>query len=87
MREPRLVSRTVPSYPAAARQIGIEGEVTIDAVIDTYGKLTNLKVVSGAPLLQQAALDSLRNWKYEPGYLDDKPVAVKTSIIVKFRLR
>jgi len=34
-----------------------------------------------------SALDSLRNWKYEPGYLDDKPVAVKTSVIVKFRLR
>ncbi len=87
MREPRLVTRTVPSYPAAARQVGIEGDVAIDAVIDTDGKLTNLKVVSGAPLLQQAALDSLRNWKYEPGYLNDKPVAVKTSVIVKFRLR
>jgi TonB family protein len=87
MREPRLVSRAVPSYPAAARQIGIEGDVTIDAVIDIDGKLANPKVVSGAPLLQQAALDSLLNWKYEPGYLDDKPVAVKTSIIVKFRLR
>ncbi len=87
MKEPRLVTRTVPSYPAAARQVGIEGDVAIDAVIDTDGKLTNLKVVSGAPLLQQAALDSLRNWKYEPGYLDDKPVPVKTSITVKFRLR
>lgn len=87
MREPRLVTRSVPSYPAAARQVGIEGDVAIDAVIDTDGKLTNLKVVSGAPLLQQAALDSLRNWKYEPGYLDDKPVPVKTSITVKFRLR
>jgi TonB family protein len=87
MIEPRLVTRTVPSYPAAARQVGIEGDVAIDAVIDTDGKLTNLKVVSGAPLLQQAALDSLRSWKYEPGYLDDKPVPVKTSITVKFRLR
>jgi len=87
MREPRLVTRTVPSYPAAARQVGIEGEVAIDAVIDTSGKLTNLKVVSGAPLLRQAALDSLRSWKYEPAYLDDKPVPVKTSITVKFRLR
>jgi len=87
MREPRLVTRTVPSYPAAARQVGFEGEVVIDAVIDTSGKLTDLKVVSGAPLLRQAALDSLRSWKYEPGYLDDKPVPVKTSITVKFRLR
>ena len=87
VREPRLVTRTVPSYPAAARLIRTEGEVTINAVIDTSGKLTNLKVVSGAPLLRQAALDSLRDWKYEPGYLDDNPVEVKTSITVKFRLR
>jgi len=87
VRDPRLVTRTVPSYPTAARQIGLEGEVTINAVIDISGKLTNLKVVSGAPLLRQAALDSLRDWKYEPGYLDDNPVEVKTSITVKFRLR
>ena len=37
-------------------------------------------------LLQQAALDSLRTWKYEPGYLDENPVSVKTSITVNFRL-
>lgn len=87
MKEPQLVSRSVPIYPAVAKQAGIEGQVTIDAVIDTSGKLTSMKVVSGALLLQQAALDSLRNWKYEPGYLDDKPVPVRTSITVKFRLR
>jgi TonB family protein len=87
MKEPQLVSRSVPSYPAMAKQAGIEGEVTIDAVIDNTGKLTSMKVVSGALMLQQAALDSLRNWKYEPGYLDDKPVPVRTSITVKFRLR
>ena len=87
IKEPQLVSRSVPIYPAMAKQAGIEGQVTIDAVIDTTGRLTSMKVVSGALLLQQAALDSLRNWKYEPGYLDDKPVPVSTSITVKFRLR
>jgi len=85
--EPQLVFRSAPSYPAMAKQAGIEGQVTIDAVIDTTGKLTSMKVVSGALLLQQAALDSLRDWKYKPGYLDDKPVRVGTSITVKFRLR
>jgi TonB family protein len=87
VKEPQLVFRSAPSYPAMAKQAGIEGQVTIDAVIDTTGKLTSMKVVSGALLLQQAALDSLRDWKYEPGYLDDKPVPVGTSITVKFRLR
>jgi outer membrane biosynthesis protein TonB len=45
-----------------------------------------MRVVSGPPLLQRAALDSLRNWKYQPGYLDDKPVQTKISITVEFRL-
>ncbi len=86
MKEPQLVLRSVPNYPAIAKRAAIEGQVTVDAVIDTNGKLTNMKVVSGQPLLQQAALDSLRTWKYEPAYLDDKPVPVQTSITVKFRI-
>ena len=86
MKGPQLVLRSVPNYPAIAKRAAIEGEVTVDALIDTNGKLTNMKVVSGQPLLQQAALDSLRTWKYEPAYLDDKPVPVQTSITVKFRI-
>ena len=70
-----------------ARQAHVEGQVTVEAVIDTTGKLTNITVVSGAPLLQQAALDSLRTWKYQPGFLNDKPVPTKTSITVTFHLR
>jgi protein TonB len=69
-----------------AKRAGIEGEVTIAAVIDINGKLTSMTVVSGSPLLRQAALDSLRAWKYEPAYLNDKPVPVQTSVTVKFRL-
>lgn len=87
VKEPQLVSKSAPTYPTMAKQLQIEGEVTVNAVIDVTGKLTNLKVVSGSPLLQQAALDSLRTWKYEPALLNDKPVPVQTSITVKFRLR
>jgi TonB family protein len=86
VKEPQLVSKSAPNYPAMAKQSQIEGEVTVNAVIDITGKLTNIKVVSGSPLLQQAALDSLRTWKYEPALLNDKPVPVQTSITVKFRL-
>jgi TonB family protein len=86
VREPQLVSKSAPNYPDMAKQTQIEGEVTVNAVIDITGKLTSMKVVSGSPLLQQAALDSLRTWKYEPALLNDKPVPVQTSITVKFRL-
>jgi TonB family protein len=84
---PELLASSAPVYPAMARQARVEGQVTIEAVIDTTGTLTNMTVVSGPPLLQQAAMDSLRMWKYRPGYLNEKPVSTKTSITANFRLR
>jgi TonB family protein len=86
LKEPQLVMKSAPNYPAMATRASVEGDVTVDAVIDTTGKLTSMKVVSGPLLLQQAALDSLRTWKYQPALLNDKPVPVQTSITVKFRL-
>jgi TonB family protein len=83
---PQLLVSSAPIYPNMARQAHVEGQVTIEAVIDATGKLTNMTVVSGPPLLQQAAIDSLRTWKYQPGYLNEKPVPTKTSITVNFRL-
>jgi TonB family protein len=84
---PELLVSSAPIYPTMARQAHVEGQVTIEAVIDTNGKLTTMTVISGPPLLQQAAIDSLRTWKYQPGYLNEKPVPTKTSITVNFRLR
>jgi TonB family protein len=86
-KQPQLLVSSAPIYPALARQAHVEGQVTIEAVIDTTGKLTNMTVISGAPLLQKAAIDSLRTWKYQPGYLNEKPVPIKTLITVNFRLR
>jgi TonB family protein len=87
VKEPKLIVQSAPNYPAMAKRTQVEGEVTVSAVIDITGKLTNMKVVSGSPMLQQAALDSLSTWKYQPAFLNDKPVPVQTSITVKFRLR
>jgi TonB family protein len=84
---PQLLVSSSPIYPTMARQAHVEGQVTIEAVIDTTGKLTNMTVISGPLLLQQAAIDSLRTWKYQPGYLNEKPVPTKTLITVNFRLR
>ena len=84
---PELLVSSPPIYPNMARQAHVEGQVTIEALIDTNGKLTNMMVISGPPLLQQAAIDSLRTWKYQPGYLNEKPIPTKTSITVNFRLR
>jgi TonB family protein len=87
MKEPRLTTKVLPTYPPAARQLGLEGKIVIDAIVDAAGNVTNMKVVSGPPLLRRSALDAVGQWKYQPSYLDDKPVAVQMFITVEFHLR
>ncbi len=82
----RLISSVPPAYPALARSIGLQGEVTIDALIDSTGKVAAMKPLSGPVLLQQAAMDALRQWKYEPARLDGQPVSMHLSVTVKFHL-
>jgi len=83
---PKLLHMVPPSYPLAAKQINLQGEVTVQASVDTKGKVIDAKVVSGPVLLQQAAMDAVRNWKYEPATLDGKPVPMQVIVKVKFRL-
>jgi general secretion pathway protein A len=86
VKEPRLVSQILPEYPLAAKQLGLEGKVVVDALIDATGKVTNMKVVSGPVQLQRAALDSVRQSKYEPSYLNGQPVPGEMLMTVQFRL-
>lgn len=85
--QPQLLTAVRPLYPRLARESGVEGDVTLEATIDATGKVANIKVVSGDVRLQQPAMDALRNWKYAPAKLDDKPVAMKTVVTIRFRLR
>jgi protein TonB len=75
-----------PIYPAAAKSNHVAGDVTMDALIDSAGNVKEVKVISGPPLLQQAAKDALRQWKYEPARLDGQPVAIHLSVVMKFRI-
>jgi len=84
LKPPRLVSSVQPVYPAMARNAGIEGDVVMDTTIDRAGNVTNVKVVSGPPMLRQAALDALRQWKYEPSQLNGEPVPVQVTVTIKF---
>jgi TonB family protein len=86
LEDAQLVLEIPPIYPPAAKQTRVQGTVVIHAVIDAAGKLTDPKVVSGPPLLQAAALDSVRKWKYRPAYLNDEPVPKQVLITVDFRL-
>ena len=64
----------------------MQGQVQVDAVLDAQGNVIEMKVVSGAPLLYQAALDALKKWKYQPTYLNDQPITVQTLVTVTFVL-
>jgi len=75
-----------PQYPALARQTRVQRDVKIDAILDEQGNVIDMKVVSGHPLLYQAAVDALRKWKYEPTYLNDRPIAVELIATITFQL-
>lgn len=84
--EAQLISRIEPRYPALALQIRLQGTVHLRAIISRDGRITALEVLSGHPLLVQAALDAVRQWRYRPTLLDGEPVEVETSITVNFRM-
>jgi periplasmic protein TonB len=86
VRRPRAISQPQPFYPALARQTKIQGDVVIDAILDEQGNVVEMKLISGHPLLCQAAMDALKHWKYEPTYLNDQPVAVQLVVTVTFHL-
>jgi len=83
----RLISSTPPAYPTFARSQGVEGDVTLDALIDETGRVTKIKAISGPDLLQQAAAAAVRQWKYKPATLDGNAVPMHLTVTVKFRMR
>ena len=85
VKEPRLISSVSPIYPQAAMQANVQGDVKIQATIDETGRITKMKVISGPVLLQRAAMDAVRQWRYEPSILNDKPIAVDQIVTVRFR--
>jgi protein TonB len=82
----RIVNRTAPLYPALARQTRISGTVRLHAIIAKDGTVQQLEVLSGHPLLVQAALDAVRQWRYQPTLLNGEPVEVDTTVDVIFSL-
>ena len=82
----KLVNKVQPEYPEGARQARIEGVVRLHAIIGKDGSIIQLEVVSGHPLLLQAALDAVRQWVYRPTLLEGRPVEVDTTIDVIFSL-
>lgn len=75
-----------PAYPQMARIAHIQGDVTLQATISKSGVIENLRAVNGHPILIQAAMDAVRQWKYKPYILNGEPVEVETTVVVKFHM-
>lgn len=82
----KLMNKVQPQYPPLARQTRISGTVRLHAIIGKNGGVEQLEVMSGHPLLVQAALDAVRQWKYQATTLNGEPVEVDTTIDVIFSL-
>ena len=83
---PQLISMVEPVYPPLLRRTRVQGDVVIDAVIDTEGNVVEEHTVSGNEFLVAAAMDALRHWKYEPTVLDGQVFPVHLRVIIAFRL-
>lgn len=82
----QLIYNVKPLYPRMGEAMHAEGTVVLQAIISKTGTIENLRVVSGPPILQQAALDAVKQWRYRPYELNGQPVEVETTINVVFIL-
>jgi protein TonB len=80
-----LIYKVNPQYPPAARSARVQGSVVMRATIGTDGTIQQLRVVSGNPLLVNAAMDAVKKWRYRPYLLDGKPVEGETNITINFK--
>jgi len=81
----KLLKSVQPIYPQMARTQHVSGNVQIDALIDADGNVSAMKVLSGPALLRDAALQSLKQWKYQPAELDGKPTSMHLTVVLQFR--
>ena len=86
MAEANLVYDVAPKYPPEAGRERIEGTVVLMAVIGKDGNVRDVRVESGLPLLAQAAIDAVKQWRYRPYLLNGEPVEIDSQITINFNL-
>ncbi len=87
VQQPRLIRKVEPIYPKAALLSHTQGRVIIEAVTDIYGRVIKTTMISGHPLLKQAAVEAVRQWVYEPYIIDGIPRPVIFVVNVNFTLQ
>jgi TonB family protein len=86
IRAPKKIKNVEPVYPALAQSARKEGLVILELLVSSTGTVQEAKVIKSEPLLDQAALDAVRQWEYEPTLLNGVPVAVLYNVVVTFSL-
>jgi len=84
--EANLIRDVTPEYPLEAGRKRIEGTVVLMAVIGKDGTVHDVRVESGLPLLAQAAIDAVKQWRYKPYLLNGEPVEIDSHITINFTL-
>lgn len=82
-----ILRKVEPRYPELAREKRRQGDVILKLTIDRTGRVINLSIISGDPLLTEAAMDAVGQWTYKPYTLNGEPVEVETTVKVSFRMR
>jgi TonB family protein len=80
----KLIQRVPPAYPARAKFLHLRGPVLLDATVGKDGTIQFLHVIQGHPVLAQAAMDAVRQWRYTPYTLDGEPIDVNMQILLNF---
>jgi protein TonB len=86
IKEPKKLKSIPPSYPDIAKQARVQGVVILECTISPQGKVANVNVLRGIPLLDQAAIEAVRQWEYTPTLLNGVPVPVIMTVTVNFKL-
>lgn len=85
--EPQKIRNVTPVYPLIAQRASVQGVVILEAVIGEEGRIRNLRVLRSIPLLDQAAVDAVRQWLFTPTLLNGEPVPVVMTVTVAFTLQ
>jgi TonB family protein len=83
---PKLISKVTPLYPPAAEKEHLSGDVVMDVTLKEDGRVAQVNLINGDPLLAEAATSAVKQWRYQPLVVEGKPV-LKFVVVVSFDKR
>ena len=84
---PKIIKKVQPVYPEEARQAGVEGIVILEVTTDKFGRVAAVRVLRSVPPLDQAAIEAVKQWVYEPVIIDGQPRPIVFTVTVSFKLK